>query len=215
MMRSRTNADTVRSRRTQDETGGRRLRRRLGIGALVVLGALIIAPASAGATPKFGAYLAGDPDPVDVPEWCPGGAGEKCTRMAINYEDPPHAGPTPFAPENGVIDKIKVVSETAGSFRLQLAKYQGLPTVNMEARVRANGPKISYEGTGSIETFNVDVPVKRFQWLAIRTKFAGTLQCSAGIDGEAIFQPPLTVDGPFTPVDYYSGCTHLIQAVME
>jgi hypothetical protein len=175
----------------------------------------MIAPASVGAAPKFGAYLVGDPDPVNVPEWCPGGAGEKCTRMAINYEDPPHAGPTPFAPEKGVIDKIKVVSETAGSFRLQLAKYTGLPTVNMEARVRANGPKISYDGTGSIETFNVNVPVKKFQWLAIRTKFAGTLQCSAGIDAEAIFQPPLAVDGPFTPVDYYRGCTHLVQAVME
>jgi hypothetical protein len=215
MTRSRTNTDTTRSRGALDGTDRGRLRRRLGIGALVVLGALMIAPASVGAAPKFGAYLAGDPDPVDVPEWCPGGAGEKCTRMAINYEDPPHAGPTPFAPENGVIDKIKVVSETPGSFRLQLAKYTGLPTVNMEARVRANGPKISYQGTGSIEKFNVDVPVRKFQWLAIRTKFAGTLQCSAGIDAEAIFQPPLTVDGPFMPVDYYSGCTHLVQAVME
>jgi hypothetical protein len=196
-----------------DETTRRR--RRIAIVIALAAAATMALPAAGQAAPKFGAYLAGGADPVDVPEWCPGGAGEACTRMAISYDEPSHAGAVPYAPKDGTIDKIKLIAGAPGSFKLQLTKYKGLPTVDMEAKVLTQGPKISYDGTGEIETFNVDVPVKQYQWLAMRTRFDSALQCEPGIDAEAIFQPPLAVGGGFAPVDYYSGCTHLVQAVME
>jgi hypothetical protein len=190
---------------------------RRAITAIVLaLAAIMVLPASSMAGKRFGAYLGGSPDPVDTAENCPTGAGTTCTRAPMYYDDPPHAGATPGAPKDGVIDKIRLVSDTPGEFRLQIVEEEFLGLANTELDVVRKGPKIQYQGTGQIEKFNVDVPVEKWQWIAMRTKFAGPLQCdAAGINTEAIAAPALTVSDPPTKANYYTGCTHLVQAELE
>jgi hypothetical protein len=87
----------------------------LALAIALALGALAAIPASGIAATKFGAKLTGDLDPVETAEQCPGGPGY-CTRVPLFYEDPTHVGPSPYAPEDGVIKKIKLVSATGSLF---------------------------------------------------------------------------------------------------
>lgn len=185
-----------------------------GVALALALGALAVAPAAGSAAVKFGAKLGGDPDPVNVAEQCPDGSGY-CTRAPLHYEDPSHVGPTLYAPEDGVIDKIKLVSETQSQFIPQVVKVKGNIAGHTKLRVVAEDPVIVYEGTGEIETFDVDMPVNEGQRVAMRTQYAGALQCEPGIDQEAIADPLLSLASPLTKANYYTGCTHLVQAVME
>ena len=188
--------------------------RRVGAAAAIAVAALAALPASSMAGEKFGAYL-GDPvTPVASPEACPGGAGA-CTRAPLYYLDPPHAGSLPYVPHNGTLDKVKVIASGPGSFRLQLAKHAG-GAPSAQVKVKANGPRIRYQGTGSVETFNVNVHVRQGWWLAQKAQQTSALTCDPdGGYNEAIVQPALTVSDPFTSAAYFTGCTHLVQGVME
>ena len=185
--------------------------------ALVIalaLGVLTAIPASGMATTRFGAKLSGDLDPVEVEEQCPDDGG-LCTRVPLRYEHPTHAGSSPYAPRDGVIDKIRLVSSTEGVLVPQVVKVKGNFAPITEVKVKAEGPELEYDGTGLVESFNVDLPIKEGQRIAMRTQFAGALHCEPGIDNEAIVDPVLFLGDPFTDANYYTGCTHLLQAVME
>jgi hypothetical protein len=186
----------------------------LALAIALVLGAMAAIPASGMATTRFGAKLSGDLDPVEDQELCPDNGGV-CTRVPLRYENPTHAGPSPYAPRDGVIDKIRLVSSTGASFVPQVVKVKGNIAPITEVKVKAEGPFIGYEGTGEIESFDVDIPVKQGQRIAMRTTFAGALQCEPGIDNEAIVDPTILPSMVFTDANYYTGCTHLLQAVME
>jgi hypothetical protein len=185
-----------------------------GVALALALVALAVAPAAGRAATKFGAKLGGDPDPVSVVEQCPDGSGY-CTRAPLRYEHPSHAGPGPYAPRDGVVDKLKLVSDTGSLFIPQVVKVKGNVAPIAELKVKAQGPYLVYEGTGEIETFNVDLPIKQGERIAMRTQFAGALQCEPGIDNEAIVDPLIGPSNVFTDANYYTGCTHLVQAVME
>jgi hypothetical protein len=192
----------------------RRLVLTIGL-CLAAAAALMAVPASGEAGVKFGAKLANGADPVQVASPCPGGAGEACSRAPIYYEDPPHAGGGATAPKDGVIDKIKLIAGTPGSFRLQLARVKGQIAPQLKLKAVGKGPKISYFGTGEIEKFNVNVPVKQGWRLGMRTKYTSALECEPGIHEEIMVQPALSVGDPFADGNWFSGCTHLVQAVME
>lgn len=195
-------------------TERKRLPRLTGIAAAAVA-ALMIAPATGMAGEKFGTSFQGTVTPVSSPEACPGGAGDVCTRAPIYYSDPPHAGGVPFVPHDGTLDKVKVMADDPGSFRLQMVKIKNGFAPMAEIKVKAKGPRITYQGTGNVEPFDVDVPVKEGWWLAQRTRYTGALSCEPSLDNEAIVQPALGLSDPFTSANYYTGCTHLVQGVME
>jgi hypothetical protein len=187
----------------------------LALAIALALGVMAAIPASGlAATTKFGAKLSGDLDPVEESEPCPGAPGA-CTRAPIFYEDPTHAGPTAWAPRDGVIDKIRLVSSTEGVLYPEIIKMKGGVFPIVELKVKSEGDAINYEGTGAVESFDVDLPVKQGQWLGFRATYAGPLQCEPGVDAEAVGDPALAVGGFFHDADYYTGCTHLLQAVME
>lgn len=175
--------------------------------------ALLALPALAEAKPKFGADLSGPLTPVNAPMTCTANPGAGCTRVPVYYDMPPHAGNVPFAPKNGYVHKIKLVATTPGSLRIQMAKVNGSDS-SAKARVTRNGPRIDYQGTGAIETFRVKFKVKRYEWLAFKTKYANTLSCGSGFDNEIQFQPVLAPGNPFESADGAADCTHLVQAVM-
>jgi hypothetical protein len=185
-----------------------------GVALALAAVALLVAPAAGNAATKFGAKLGGNPNPVAWPEFCPDEAGY-CTRAPLNYEDPTHAGIGPHAPHDGVVDKIKLVSAWGSLFIPQVVKVRGNVAPITELKVKEQGPTLIYAGTGDIETFDVDLPIKQGERIAMRTQFAGALQCEPGIDNEAIADPLLLPSNVFTDANYYTGCTHLVQAVME
>ncbi len=181
----------------------------------IATAALLVAPATGLAGEKFGTSFQGTVTPVSAPEVCPGGAGEACTRAPLYYYDPPHAGNVPFAPHDGTLDKVKVMADDPGSFRLHLVKLKNGFFPNAELKLKAKGPRITYAGTGNVESFDVDLDVQEGWWLAQKARYTGALSCEAGLTNEAIVQPALALNAPFSPVTYYGGCTHLVQGVME
>ena len=185
-----------------------------GVALALAAVALVVAPAASGAVTKFGAKLGGDPDPVNAAEQCPDGGGY-CPRAPRRHEDPTHAGVGPYAPHDGVVDKIKIVSDTGTVFIPQVVKVKGNVAPITELKVKAEGPILASAGAGEIEAFDVDLPIKQGERIALRTQFAGALQCEPGIDNEAIADPLLLPSNVFTDANYYTGCTHLVQAVME
>jgi hypothetical protein len=193
----------------------RRTAGKVGAFVAATAAALLVAPATGMAGEKFGTSFQGDVDPISSPQACPGGAGETCTRAPLYYDDPPHAGDVPFVPHDGTIDRIKVIADDPGSFRLQLVKLRNGFFPHAELKVKAKGPRISYAGTGDVESFDVDVEVKQGWWLAQKARYTGAVSCEGGLTNEAIVQPALAVNEPFADADYYGGCTHLVQGVME
>lgn len=188
--------------------------RRLGAGMALAAAVFLTVPAASQGALKFGAKLGGDPDPVAEAEHCPDALGY-CTRAPLFYSDPTFVGPGPYAPEDGTIDKIKLVADDYGQFTPVVVKIKGNIAGNTKMKVKAEAPYIVHEGTGEIETFDVDLPVKQGERIAMRVQYASALHCDAGVDNEAIAAPFLTADDPFTDADYYTGCTQLVQAVME
>ena len=124
------------------------------------------------------------------------------------------------APRDGVIDKIKLLSATDGSFRLLLARTRSNPT---RSKVVRQGPTIQYDGNGGagcapncvIETFNVNLTVRKGDILAFRASEAGLLRCDSGGAKILMYQPPLPVGGSFQQPDATDGCSVLLRAIYE
>jgi hypothetical protein len=88
-----------------------------------------------------------------------------------------------------------------------------------EAKVIASGARISYQGqteandeAGSyrLETFDVNVPVKKGQQLALKGNLTSMVRCSSGGDNTLIYAPPL--GGAFRPATDTDGCWILMEA---
>ena len=182
----------------------------LGTAAIAILAAI---PAASHAGPRFGADLKGV-TPEATPVKCTNPSAP-CTRALINYYDPAHAGKVPFAPKKGKVKRIRLKAGAPGAFRLQLVRMKGFVFPNVKAKVVRKGPRIRYEGTGSVEAFKVKVPVRRGMWLAMRTRKTAAVQCEMGAENEAIFAPPIKLGGPFKLANDLGDCTHLVQAVMK
>lgn len=198
---------------------------RLGSGArfrvtmktiVAAIAALLILPASGfAATASFGAKL-NQPgySPVSKPKKCKWDATKPCTRLPTFYAKPGHAGPTDYAPHSGTITKIKLIAKNRGSLRIQLGETsnQALPM----GEVERNGPKIKYLGTGKVETFSVDIPVLKYDYVGFRAKRANTLNCKqpAGLESSFQFDPPLQPGAPAQVSSWQEECTHLIRAKM-
>jgi hypothetical protein len=186
----------------------------LALAIALAMGVLAAIPASGLAATKFGAHLGGGANPVETPKLCPGVPGW-CTR-APTYFAAPYAGESTHAPEDGVIDRIRLIAGSFGRFVPQVVRMKDeFPPV--QVKVKAEGPHVlTYSGTDDIETFDVNLPVKEGQFLAMNVRRMSALTCEPGLGDEAIFEPPLVLGDPFASADYYTGgCTQLVQAVME
>jgi hypothetical protein len=125
------------------------------------------------------------------------------------------------APRSGTIHKIRLIAGGPGSFKLQIAKVRHATS---EAKVVATGPRISYQGQTElnfeddsyrVESFDVNVPVKKGQQLALRGNATSMVRCSSGGDNTLIYTPPLFSGGPFAPTSNDDGCWLLMEAVIK
>jgi hypothetical protein len=209
---------------TQTKTQSQRLVARTGILAAIAVVAMMIAPAIGAAAPvKFGSKL----DPTVQPSnslpglGCGEGIAGPCTFVQQEAYGRPDGGE--LAPKTGTIKKIRLIAGGPGSFKLQIAKVKRSTLFGTnEAKVVANGPRISYQGQTEanfesdsyrVETFNVNVPVKKGQQLALKGNITSMVRCSSGGDNTLIYSPPL--GSTFRPATNTDGCWILMEAVIR
>jgi hypothetical protein len=204
-----------------------RFARRAGlVVALAGLLAAMVAPASgfASAPIKFGAKLNPTIQPSNS---LPGlkcsqeAPGTSCTMVQNEAYGRPDGGE--LAPKTGTIKKIRLIAGGPGSFKLQIAKVKRSTLFGTnEAKVVYNGPRISYQGqteandeSGSyrVETFDVNVPVKKGQQLALKGNITSMIRCSSGGDNTLVYTP--TLGSAFRPATSTDGCWILMEAVIR
>ncbi len=191
--------------------------------AIAVL-ALTLVPATAMAAPvKFGSKLNPTVQPSNsLPGLkCAAEAPGPCTMVQQEAYGRPDGGE--LAPKTGTIKKIRLIAGGPGSFKLQIAKVKRSTLFGTnEAKVVANGPRISYQGqteandeAGSyrVETFDVNVPVKKGQQLALKGNITSMIRCSSGGPNTLIYTPPL--GSSFRPATETDGCWILMEAVIR
>jgi hypothetical protein len=142
--------------------------------------------------------------------------GDLCSWVLTHGRNPGHEQ----APRDGTINKIRLMSCTAGTFIVQLAR--ALPSKH-KARVIRTGPLINYLGDPAncrrssnfiIEEFPVDIPVHLGDYLAVVASKVGFIYSSGS--REDVFDPPLPDGGPVVQTNNTglgSGIT-MIQAIL-
>lgn len=204
-----------------------KIARRTGLLATAASLALMVAPAAglAKAPVKFGAKL----DPTVQPSNslpahpCTQEApGKPCTMV---QNDAYGRAGFERAPKTGTIKRIRVIAGGPGRFRLQIAKVKRSTLFGTnEAKVVRNGPKLSYQGQDeaswegdryTVESFEVDIPVKKGQQLALRGNYTSMVRCSSGGDNTLIYQAPLRPRSPFQAATDGEGCWLLMEAVIR
>ncbi|HEU5104798.1 MAG TPA: hypothetical protein VFU11_03040 [Solirubrobacterales bacterium] len=190
--------------------------------AIAVL-AMTVVPAIASAAPaKFGSKLNPTVQPSNsLPGLDCGEVAGPCTFVQQEAYGRPDGGE--LAPKTGTIKKIRLIAGGPGSFKLQIAKVKRSTLFGTnEAKVVASGPRISYQGqteandeAGSynVETFNVNVPVKKGQQLALKGNITSMVRCSSGGDNTLIYTPPL--GRSFRAATNTDGCWILMEAVIR
>lgn len=184
----------------------------------LLLVALQVSTASA-APVRFGAKLTTNTQPSNsVPSHeCDPDPGASCTRVmmqALNRSGGQKA------PKTGTIHKIRLIAGEAGSLRIYIAqvKVDSTNLANSKAKVVVKGPKLTFQGQPDnfngykIETFNVNIPVVKGQYLAIKTNSTSVLRCNSGGTAQLEFQPALTVGAPYRTADDNDGCFMLVEA---
>lgn len=205
-------------------TKTRKLVTRTGVLAAVAVVAMMIAPTLGAAAPvKFGSKLNPTVQPSNsLPGLgCGEGVSGPCTFVQQEAYGRPDGGE--LAPKTGTIRKIRLIAGGPGSFQLQIAKVKRSTLFGAnEAKVVANGPRISYQGQTEadfesdnyrVETFPVNVPVRKGQQLALKGNITSMVRCSSGGDHTLIYTPPL--GSSFRPATNTDGCWILIEAVIR
>lgn len=177
-----------------DRPARAKLHARLLAGAAAATGLTLLATAAPAAT-IFGSKLNHEPTPAETCRM--NNASKMCSWvMTIAQQNVGHE----TAPKNGTIAILRLRSCSAGSFVLQLAR--AAPS-SQKARVVRTGPEINYVGSAKncnggaafIETFNVNVPVTKGDYLAVIATKVGFIYNASG-DGTLVFDPPLPDGGP-------------------
>lgn len=197
------------------------------VAAIASLAALIAPAAGMAAAPvKFGAKLNPSVQPSNgAPGITCGAAMGACTMVQNEAYGRPDGGE--LAPKSGTIKKIRIIAAAPGSFRPQIAtvKHSASTTLGAtKAKVTYTGPKLSYlgqaaaneeEGKYRVESFDVSIPVKKGQQLALRGNISSMVRCSSGGHNTLIFSPSLRPGGPQQGATDANGCWILMEAVIR
>jgi hypothetical protein len=198
-----------------------------GIVAALASVAMMAVPASgmAAAPVKFGSKLNPTVQPSNSLPGYSCLSGGACTMVQNEAYGRPDGGE--FAPKTGTIKKIRIIAGGPGSFRPQVAtvKHSASTTLgDTKAKVTYTGPKLTYTGQTEanyesdaykVETFSVNIPVKKGQQLALRGNTTSMIRCSSGGHNTLAFSPALRSGGPFQGATDASGCWILMEAVVR
>jgi hypothetical protein len=201
-----------------------KIARRTGLLAALAALALTVAPAAgmASAPVKFGAKLNSRVQPSNsLPGLTCSGpetALEPCTMVLNEAYGRPDGGE--LAPKTGTIKRIRLIAGGPGSFRLMAVKHIN----GTESIAKRYGQRISYrgqmesaeeEGDYNVESFPVDMKIKKGEQLALRGSITSMIRCSSGGDNTLIYSPPLYLGGYFTAASNTDGCWLLMEAVIK
>lgn len=193
------------------------------VAALAVLAlALVPAAGMAKAPVKFGALLNSKVQPSNsLPGLSCSGPENPLTTCTMVLNDAygrPNGGE--LAPKTGTIKKIRLIAGGPGSFRLMaVRKINGT-----DAIAKRYGQRIEYrgqmesayeEGDYDVESFPVDMKIKKGEQLGIRGSIASMIRCSSGGPNTLLYTPPLYLGGSFTPATDTDGCWLLMEAVIK
>ena len=186
----------------------------------VVLGVTALALAAAPASSlAFGSKPTSQMQPSNsLPAHKCNQAADPCTWVMLEGYTLGNGVGSPKAPKDGTIHQLKLIAGGPGHFRFELAKVH--PNLQ-EAKIVRKGPRIRYQGqhgggsTFDVETFNVNVPVDRGEYIAIKARKTSALRCSSGGANTLQFVPPLGVGGSFKTASSDDGCWMLIQAIVR
>lgn len=188
------------------------------ISMLVGAASLFAIPATANAA-SFGSELNSTVQPSNsVPsQHCDANPGGKCTWvMGQAYGNPGGEN----SPKTGTLKKVKLIAGEPGKFKLQVVKTKA----DGRTKVKYNGPKINYQGQDQhnwdnddykVEKFKVNIPIKKGQRLAIKTKRTSTVRCSSGGANTLLYTPPLAPGGSLSPYDDTDGCWLLLEGKVK
>jgi hypothetical protein len=206
-----------------------KITRRTGIIAAFACLALAVVPAAgmAKAPVRFGAKLNPTVQPSNsLPGLTCNGPETPlvgCSMILNEAYGRPDGGE--LAPRNGTIKKIRLIAGGPGSIRLQIEKVNRATLFGTkEARAVWYGPQIHYQGQTEanfeddsyrVESFPVDIPIKKGQQLGLRGQITSMIRCSSGGDNTLIYTPPLFLGGPFTAATNTDGCWLLMEAVIK
>jgi hypothetical protein len=199
-----------------------------GLATVAALGVIGVSTASA-ATTKFGAKLSSqtqpsnatnascaDSDPTLAPPPSP------CTRVPTTYADVGAINGAIKAPKSGTVTKIKLIAAKPGTMKPLVVSLKNIDTQahTAKGKVTAKGPKINYvtsvqPTSYKVQTFAVNFPVQKGQYLGIEARRTSMLRCNSGGGKQLLFQPPLKLGNPFDPSDGHDDCVLLIQAVVK
>jgi hypothetical protein len=199
--------------------------------ALAAFVAAMVAPASsfASAPVKFGSKLNSTIQPSNsLPGITCNGLptpGQACTMVQDEAYGRPDGGER--APKTGTIKQIRIIAGGPGSFRPQIATVRHSASTTLgatKAKVTYTGPKLSYTGqteanyendSYKVESFKVNIPVKKGQQLALRGNISSMIRCSSGGHNTLIFSPALSAGKPFQGATDANGCWILMEAVVR
>jgi hypothetical protein len=196
---------------------------RAGFAAALAVLALALVPAAgmAKAPVRFGALLNSKVQPSNsLPGLACNGPEtplEPCTMVLNDAYGRPNGGE--IAPKTGTIREIRVIAGGPGSFRLMAVKKIN----GTDALAKRYGQRIAYrgqsesaeeEGDYNVESFPVDMKIKKGEQLALRGSITSMIRCSSGGPNTLIYTPPLYLGGYFTPASHTDGCWLLMEAVI-
>jgi len=204
----------------------------LGLGFALL--AMIVAPASArpdakGKAPvKFGYNLTTNTQPSNSnpPHKCSEADPEEgdladapCTRM--QFSGSPASGGIK-APSAGTITQIWVIAGHSGSFTPVVGFLSNISGTHANGKITAKGPVISHGSSFTakgapytiFKTTGLSIPVKKNEYLGIRSKSTSVLRCDSGGAAHFVYQPPLIVGAAPVANAGHDGCKLLIEAVM-
>lgn len=166
---------------------------------------------------RFGSQLTPEVQPQPG-QPCTQPPGGRCTWIMNEAVGRPDGGER--AQRRGTIRRIRVIASDDGRFRLQIVRAHETAS-GYEGRLVRRGPIIRYEGQPDdfepyeVESFRVNIPVRRGDRLAIRTRRAEILRCGSGGDNTLLFRPPLTLADGWRPNTDEHDCLLLIEAVVR
>jgi hypothetical protein len=208
---------------TRNHTAQKIARRAGAIAAFTCL-VLALAPAAgqAKAPVRFGAKLNSTVQPSNsLPGLTCNGPEtplEPCTMVLNDAYGRPNGGE--IAPKTGTITKIRLIAGGPGSFRLLAVKHIN----GTDAIAKRYGQRIEYrgqpeaaeeEGDYTVESFPVEMKIKKGEQLGIRASNTTMIRCSTGGPNTLIYTPPLFLGGYFKPASRTDGCWMLMEAVIK
>ena len=197
---------------------------RIAAAAVLVSAGLMAVPAASSATNfKFGAKLNREPDNSSPAHSCTQDANPDlsgaCTRVLVSSETGLVGGHL-TSPSDGTLTKFKVRAGAPSDVRFELVRLKNLSSNNGSAqgKARTKSKKFHIQGhgfdaTNQIETFSVNMKVKKGDYVAILSSKTAALRCTSGSNRQLLFFPPLQPGDPFSSSDAAGNCTLMVQAV--